>query len=88
MSSTGNDDLEQQSVEAALQNMLLAAESLGLGAVWIGELQGSRDRINTELGIAQRYQLAAMLAIGYPAHRNQRSYRKHVNDFILKTIGG
>lgn len=84
----GDDELALQSAGAVVQNMLLASDSLGLGAVWLGDLKESRDRITLELGIEEKYRLAAMLAIGYPAHRNQKSHRKHVNDFILKTIGG
>lgn len=80
--------LSHQAVGAAIQNMLLVSESIGLGAVWLGDLNGCGARINCELGIAEKYQLAAMLAIGYPAHRNQKSHRKHINDCILKTIGG
>lgn len=84
-----NDDvLVQQSTGAVLQNMMLTAESLGLGSVWLGELRECRDRISIELGMATKYELAAMLAIGYPAHRNQKSHRKNVTDFILKNIGG
>ncbi|SHO45459.1 nitroreductase family protein [Desulfopila aestuarii] len=77
-----------QAIGAAIQNMLLVAEDIGLGGVWLGDIQDCRDKINIELGIAEKYNLAAMLAIGYPAHRNQKSHRKHVNDFILKNIGG
>jgi nitroreductase len=79
---------DQQSVGAVVQNMLLTTDSLGLGAVWLGEVRKNAIEFNKELGISDQYELAAMLAIGYPAHRNQKSHRKTVNDFILKNIGG
>jgi nitroreductase len=83
-----DNQLAQQSIGAVIQNMLLTTESLGMGAVWLGDLRDSQDRLSRELGIGEQYQLAAMLAIGYPAHRNQKSHRKHVSECILKTIGG
>lgn len=83
-----DNNLDLQSTGAAVQNMLLATEALGLGGVWLGEVMDCRDRISAELGIAAKYELAALLAIGYPAHRNQKSHRKNIHDFILKHIGG
>lgn len=79
---------DQQSTGAVVQNMLLTADSLGLGAVWLGEVRKNGEAVSRELGIGDQYELAAILAIGYPAHRNQKSHRKNVNDFILKHIGG
>ena len=79
---------DHQSAGAAIQNMLLTAESLGLGAVWLGQILKNKHEVNAELGISARYDLMAVIAIGHPAHRNQKSHRKNVNDFILKTIGG
>lgn len=79
---------DHQSAGAAIQNILLAAESLGLGAVWLGQILKNKHEVNAELGITARYDLMAVIAVGYPAHRNQRSHRKNVNEFILKIIGG
>jgi nitroreductase len=64
-------------------NILLTAESLGLGTVWLGQIVKNKHEVNAELGISSRYDLMAV-AVGYPAHRNQKSHRKSVNDFILK----
>jgi nitroreductase len=79
---------DHQSAGAAIQNILLAAESLGLGAVWLGQILKNKHEVNAELGISARYDLMAVIAVGYPAHRNQKSHRKNVHDFILKKIGG
>lgn len=75
--------LDQQSVGAVMQNMMLAAELLDLGTVWLGQIRERGDEVNRELGIDARYELAGVLAIGYPAHRNQKSHRKRVSDFLL-----
>jgi nitroreductase len=77
---------DYQSVGACVQNMLLAAESLSLGGVWLGQILKNRDRVNQILGIEERYELMAMLALGHPVHRNQQSNRKDLDHFILKTI--
>ncbi|MBB5346545.1 nitroreductase family protein [Desulfoprunum benzoelyticum] len=79
---------DHQSAGAAIQNILLAAESLGLGAVWLGQILKNKHDVNVELGVSARYDLMAVIAVGYPAHRNQKSHRKNVHDFILKKIGG
>ena len=81
--SMHDEILDQQSVGAVMQNMMLAAELLDLGTVWLGQIRECRDEVNRELGIDARYDLAGVLAIGYPAHRNQKSHRKSVADFLL-----
>jgi nitroreductase len=75
-----------QSAGACMQNMLLAAESLGLGGVWLGQILKNKEEVNRILGIEERYELMAVLALGHPAHRNQQSNRKDLHHFILKTI--
>ncbi len=77
---------DHQSVGACIQNMLLAVESLSLGGVWLGQILKNKDKVNEIIGLEERYELMAMLALGHPAHRNQESNRKDLNHFILKTI--
>lgn len=77
---------DHQSVGACIQNMLLAAESLALGAVWLGQILLKKEEVNQIIGIEERYELMAMLAVGHPAHRNQKSNRKDLNHFIIKMI--
>ena len=76
-----NKEIANLAVNASIQNMLLVAEATGLAGVWLGDIEDCRDTINIKLGIAEKYNLAAMLAIGYPAHRNQKSHRKHINSY-------
>lgn len=79
---------DYQSAGACIQNMLLAAEEIGLGAVWLGQILQNKDKINEILSLSDKYELMAVLAIGYPQHRNQKSQRKLFADFILQEIGG
>ena len=79
---------DQQSAGACIQNMLLAAEELGLGAVWLGQILQNGEEVIRILGLDQSYELMAVLALGRPAHRNQQSQRKPLSHFILQETGG
>ncbi|MDQ7837505.1 MAG: nitroreductase [Thermodesulfobacteriota bacterium] len=75
-----------QAIGACLQNMLLAAHAQGLGAVWLGEILKNKDRVREIVSLPSHLELMAIVAIGHPAHRNQTSERKGLNDLILKII--
>lgn len=77
---------DHQSAGACIQNMLLATEELGLGAVWLGQILKNRKAVNDILHLDETYDLMAVLAVGYPIHRNQKSQRKPVAEFILQEI--
>jgi len=77
---------DHQAVGACIQNMLLAADALGLGAVWLGQIVKNKTRVNQTLGLDERYDLMAVLAIGRPAHRDQKSHRKELDHFLLKEL--
>lgn len=55
-----------QGIGACVQNMLLAATNLGLGACWIGEILNRDIRVKQLLGLTNAYDLMAVLSIGYP----------------------
>ncbi len=80
-----NEVKDHQAAGACLQNMLLAAEALGLGAVWLGEILNSKEEVNRILAVDDRYDLMAVVAVGHPAHKNQQSTRKDLDQFILKS---
>ena len=83
-----NEVKDHQAVGACIQNMLLAVEELGLGAVWLGQILQNKDKVNEMLSLSDAFELMAVLAIGHPQHRNQKSQRKPFADFILQEIGG
>lgn len=58
--------MEIQSSAAAVENMLLAATSLGLGAVWLGILFLVKDEIRSFLGEPEG-EFMAVIPVGYPA---------------------
>ena len=58
--------MEIQSSAAAVENLLLAATSLGLGAVWLGILFLVKDEVRTFLGESAG-EFMAVVPVGYPA---------------------
>ncbi|MBU1406503.1 MAG: nitroreductase [Proteobacteria bacterium] len=81
------DDLKDaQSAGACIQNMLLAAEALDLGAVWLGQILKNREKVRRILGLAENMELMAVIAIGHPSRRDQQSQRKPLAEFIVKEL--
>ena len=66
--------------------MLLAIHAMGLGGVWLGEILKNADEVRQILELQQNFELMAVIALGYPTHRNQRSTRKSVGNVILKEV--
>lgn len=79
---------DHQAAGACIQNMLLTAHELGLGAVWLGQILANKDKVNEVLQLDNHYELAALIALGYPSHRNQQSQRQPLEKFILHEFGG
>ena len=75
-----------QAAGACIQNILLAAEALELGAVWLGQILKNKLEVNKILGLADNFDLMAVVALGHPLHRNQKSKRKEVSELLLKEI--
>jgi nitroreductase len=79
------DDLkDHQAMGACIQNMLLAAHALDLGAVWLGEILNKADKVASLLEVPDTMKLMAVVAIGQPADRSQVSRRKDISEVLLK----
>jgi nitroreductase len=76
-------DKDAMAIGACVQNMLLAAASLGLGAVWLGEILKRKAEVNDLLGVDSSCELMAVIALGYPAE-SPRSSRKRLSSLIMK----
>jgi len=81
-----NDVKDHQAMGACIQNMLLAAHALGLGAVWLGEILKNSDSVRSLLGLPEHMWLMAVVAIGHPAIKRNISARKDISEVILKEI--
>ena len=78
-------DKDMMGIGAAVQNMLLAAHSLGLGAVWLGEILKRKGEVNTILGVDSDHELMAVVAFGHPAE-NPESDRIDLESLIIKRL--
>jgi len=81
-----NEVKDHQAAGACMQNMLLAAESLSLGAVWLGQILENDAKVNELLGLTGALELQGVIALGHPRHRNQRSQRGKLEDFVIKRL--
>ncbi|MBN2140648.1 MAG: nitroreductase [Desulfovibrionaceae bacterium] len=77
---------DRQAAGAAVQNMLLAIHSLGLGGVWLGEIIDHQDLALDELGLdPAEYELEAVIALGRPAQKGS-SRRRELSELILEAL--
>ncbi len=74
---------DHQAMGACIENMLLAVHSLGLGAVWLGEILKSESEIRYLLGLESRYRLMAVVALGWPVEAHRRSERKPLDEIVV-----
>jgi F420 biosynthesis protein FbiB-like protein len=73
------DDLVNvQSVGAAIQNMLLAAQDFGLGSLWICDVFYAEDELLPWLG--EDCQMVAAVAFGYPDESPEARSRKPLEE--------
>ena len=77
---------DHQAAGACIQNMLLAAEALELGAVWLGQILKNKNEVNRILGLADNFDLMTVVVLGYPQHHNQKSKRKELSELLLKQL--
>ncbi len=71
-----------QSIGAAIQNMLLAAQAQGIGSLWIGDIFMAYRELCEWLG--EPYEMVAAVSFGYPdeqpAARARKRARKSVDE--------
>lgn len=71
-----------QSIGACVENMLLAVESMGLGAVWLGEILNQKKGVHEYFGVPDAWELMAVVALGYPTERERSSTRRDLDDVV------
>jgi len=77
-----------QSAGACIQNMLLAAHGLGLGAVWLGEIINQEPQVHQVLGTSgEDLELMSVIALGHPAEQGA-SRRKSLEELMLEPLQG
>jgi nitroreductase len=79
-----NEVKDHQSMGACLQNLLLMAHALGLGAVWLGEILKNADPVRRELGLGEELELMAVAALGWPAGPAGEGVRRPLAELMLE----
>lgn len=76
--------MEIQSSAAAVENLLLAATSLGLGSVWLGILYLIKNEVLTFLG-EEKGEFMAVIPVGYPK-KEAGGPKKKPLEYVLKEL--
>lgn len=72
---------EVAAVAAAVQNMLLAAEALGLGAMWRTGQPAYDPSVKRFLGLPNHAYLLAFVYLGYPDLPDSRAYARDASQY-------
>lgn len=76
-----------QSSGAAVQNMLLAAHDMGLGACWMGEIISQREKVEELLGVPGDFEFVALVAVGRPVERENVGIRHPLEKLMVPQPG-
>jgi nitroreductase len=72
-----------QAVGACIQNMLLYIHSVGLGAVWLGEILKSKDEVLKLIESSNELELMAVIAVGYPSTEGNKPSRNPLSETVI-----
>ncbi len=68
-------------VALAMQNLVLAAEALGLGTVYLGAFDA--EKAGAIIGLPEGYQVVAMTPLGYPDEQPVGRPRKEFSEIVF-----
>ena len=72
-------------IGACIQNILLAAHSMELGAVWLGEILKNKDKVSKILNAPSAFELVAVIAVGHPKSAfSGNAERKTLDEIVFK----
>jgi F420 biosynthesis protein FbiB-like protein len=81
-------DLAVASLGAALQNLLLAADSSGLGACWFCAPSFCKETVREALEIPKEVEPSALIALGFPAEKPAAPTRKQLGEYCFRDRWG
>ncbi len=81
-------DLAQQSLGAAMQNLLLTAHALGLGACWFCAPGFCKETVRKVLGIPETVEPEAFVIMGYPAETPLVPPKKPLEEYCFRDMWG
>lgn len=74
---------DTQAIGACIQNMLLYIHSVGLGAVWLGEILKNKDKLLKIINGPEELELMAVIAVGHPASKGGGENRKSPDQAVF-----
>lgn len=79
----GDSEMFVQDCSAATENMLLAANAMGLGGVWLGLYthDDREDAVKKLFGLPENIVPVSMISIGYPAEK-KKPYTEFYSDRV------
>lgn len=78
---------DYQAIGASIQNMLLAAHSMGIGGLWIGQILDQAPAVMSALRLPEdKYEFMALVVFGRPDDPAERPARQPLSTFLLKSI--
>jgi len=78
------EHMAHQSIGAAIQNMLLAAHTMGLGACWISAPLFCPQTVRKALKLRKDWSPAALVMVGYPKEKPKAPSRYGVKKVTLR----
>ena len=77
-----------ESCACCAQDMMLAANSIGIGSCWIGfaSVLGLNKKILENIGIPDNYHISAAIIFGYPREKKIRASIRKIGSDIIKWI--
>ncbi len=77
-----------ESCACCAQNMMLAANSIGIGSCWIGfaSVLGLNKKILENIGIPYNHHISAAIIFGYPREKKIRASIRKIGSDIIKWI--
>ncbi|MDR2943579.1 MAG: nitroreductase family protein [Methanosarcinales archaeon] len=63
-SSSYHREKDLMAIGACIQNILLAAHSMGIGTVWLGEILKNKEKVSEILKTPDNFELMAVIAAG------------------------
>jgi len=81
-------DLAVQSLGAAIQNLLLATHTKGLGGCWFCAPAFCKQSVRNVLAIPNDVEPEALIALGYPGEEPPVPRRKELADFCFRNKWG
>jgi nitroreductase len=68
---------------AAVENLLLSAHAMGLGACWLGEILARRTDVEAALEVPDDLELVALVTVGRPAPRERTGVRHPLEKIVV-----